>query len=87
LKSIFNSDASNYAGSLRQIPMFGARMLTYAEACSGVFALLIVSAWMSFMMGSSAPCTNLCFANTALPANFLLTTETSKLDPQLMRRD
>lgn len=48
---------------------------------------MIVSAWMSLMMGSSAPCTNLCFANTALPANFLLTTETSKLDPQLMRRD
>ena len=58
----------------------------HAAACSGVFALLMESAWMDSISAPSALCTSRWRASGALPWNCLLTTETSKLDPQLWRR-
>lgn len=58
----------------------------HAAACSGVFALLMESAWMDSISAPSALCTSRWRASGALPWNCWLTTETSKLDPQLWRR-
>ena len=47
---------------------------------------MMESAWMDSISAPSALCTSLWRASGALPWNCLLTTETSKLDPQLWRR-